>query len=109
MGRLGGWRCAIILGSLLALADDLDTRHEPAKPRRNVAGEGAAATSGVLMSYGALVTDSYRQAGIYVGRILKGEKPGDLPVAADEIRVDRQSQDREGARAENFRVVPRAH
>jgi putative tryptophan/tyrosine transport system substrate-binding protein len=43
-------------------------------------GQPDTIAAGVLIGYGPSFAASYRQAGVYVGRIVKDEKPGDLPV-----------------------------
>ena len=81
--------CAIVALCTLLLA-----ACGPAPPSRHAEAINFAALKGLgdfefaltggLMSYGPSLPDSYRRAAIYVGRILKGDKPADLPVMQPE-------------------------
>jgi putative ABC transport system substrate-binding protein len=63
-------------GSMIGRIAELTQRHRMAA----VYGRREFAEAGGLMSYGTSITDSYRQVGVYTTRILKGDKPQDLPV-----------------------------
>jgi hypothetical protein len=92
----GGSRAKAVMPRSISLASATPTG------RNSIPNDGdtdriAPATEGGLVSYGPDTIEPYRCAAGYVDRILKGEKPADLPVQApNQVRTGDQSQNREG-------------
>ncbi len=63
--------------------------------------------TGGLISYGPDLPDMFRGCGVYVGRILGGTKPADLPIEPGEVRSGHQSEDREDARDHHSALAAR--
>ena len=70
---------------------------------------GIIVEAGGLMSYGTYIPALFRRAAIYVDKVLKGARPGDLPVEQPtQVRARHQPQDREGPRPDGPAVAPAA-
>ena len=76
----GLMRCIVGAGPFLNSNRERSSHWRLATRLPTIYAQRETVAAGGLMSYGASITDAYRQVGIYTGRILKGEKPADLPV-----------------------------
>src|SRR5262249_48310447 len=78
--------------------NDHQFRYEASPPSRFWVG-AVMAKSGALLTYGPRLVESYRRTAYFVGRILKGTKPGDLPIEQPtrfELVVNRKTADAVG-------------
>ena len=60
--------------------------------------------AGGLMSYGSRIIDAYHQGGIYTGRVLRGEKPADLPILQPNSLLSRSQS--EAAKSLGLTIPP---